>query len=134
MLRLGSRGEREINASHILALCSTNLKEIGRMIRCVRIWTAKDGNSEFEEGTIDLSMCSWAAVTVINLPKLPQFWRLLWSIWVHPSMKGLGDPKPGPIAAREGRYDDFRCNFAAHLRSEVSQTAALPPQSGSSVG
>jgi hypothetical protein len=25
------------------------------MIRCVRIWTAKDGNSEFEEGTIDLS-------------------------------------------------------------------------------
>jgi hypothetical protein len=55
MLRLGSRGEREINASHILALCSTNLKEIGTMIRCVRIWTAKDGNSEFEEGTIDLS-------------------------------------------------------------------------------
>jgi hypothetical protein len=25
------------------------------MIRGVRIWTAKDGNSEFEEGTIDLS-------------------------------------------------------------------------------
>src|ERR1700682_4016874 len=49
------RGEREINASHILALSSTNLKEIGTMIRCVRIWTAKDGNSEFEEGTIDLS-------------------------------------------------------------------------------
>ena len=24
------------------------------MIRCVRIWTAIDGNSEFEEGTIDL--------------------------------------------------------------------------------
>ena len=24
------------------------------MIRCVRIWTAKDGNSLFEEGTIDL--------------------------------------------------------------------------------
>ena len=24
------------------------------MIRCVRIWTAKDGNSQFEEGTIDL--------------------------------------------------------------------------------
>lgn len=55
MLRLGSRGERKINASHILALSSTNLKEIGTMIRCVRIWTAKDGNSEFEEGTIDLS-------------------------------------------------------------------------------
>jgi quercetin dioxygenase-like cupin family protein len=28
--------------------------EIGTMIRCVRIWTAIDGNSEFEEGTIDL--------------------------------------------------------------------------------
>ncbi len=25
------------------------------MIRCVRIWTAEDGNSRFEEGTIDLS-------------------------------------------------------------------------------
>ena len=25
------------------------------MIRCVRIWTAEDGNSLFEEGTIDLS-------------------------------------------------------------------------------
>jgi quercetin dioxygenase-like cupin family protein len=24
------------------------------MIRCVRIWTAEDGNSVFEEGTIDL--------------------------------------------------------------------------------
>ena len=25
------------------------------MIRCVRIWTAEDGNSLFEEGTIDLA-------------------------------------------------------------------------------
>jgi quercetin dioxygenase-like cupin family protein len=25
------------------------------MIRCVRIWTAEDGNSLFEEGTIDLT-------------------------------------------------------------------------------
>ncbi len=25
------------------------------MIRCVRIWTAEDGNSSFEEGHIDLS-------------------------------------------------------------------------------
>ena len=24
------------------------------MIRCVRIWTAEDGNSDFEEGTIEL--------------------------------------------------------------------------------
>jgi len=37
--------------------CSTSM--VGAFeaagIRCVRIWTAKDGNSEFEEGTIDLS-------------------------------------------------------------------------------
>ena len=26
------------------------------MIRCVRIWTGKDGNSLFEEGTIELPM------------------------------------------------------------------------------
>jgi hypothetical protein len=25
------------------------------MIRCVRLWTADDGNSHYEEGTIDLS-------------------------------------------------------------------------------
>jgi hypothetical protein len=28
-------------------------------------------------------------------------------------LKGLGDPKPGRIAAREGRYDDFRCNICS---------------------
>jgi hypothetical protein len=37
--------------------CSTSM--VGAFdaagIRCVRIWTAKDGNSEFEEATIDLS-------------------------------------------------------------------------------
>jgi uncharacterized protein (DUF488 family) len=36
-------------------------------------------------------------------------------------LKGLGDPKPGRIAAREGRFDDFRRIFNAHLRSEVAQ-------------
>ena len=36
-------------------------------------------------------------------------------------LKGLGDPKPGRIAAREGRYKDFRRIFAAHLRSKIAQ-------------
>jgi uncharacterized protein (DUF488 family) len=36
-------------------------------------------------------------------------------------LKGLGDPKPGRLAARERRYDDFRKIFAAHMKS----TAAL---------
>ncbi len=28
-------------------------------------------------------------------------------------LKGLGDPKPGRVAAREGRFSDFRRIFAA---------------------
>lgn len=36
-------------------------------------------------------------------------------------LKGLGDPKPGRIAAREGRYRDFKRIFHAHLRSEAAQ-------------
>lgn len=36
-------------------------------------------------------------------------------------LKGLGDPKPGRLAAREGRYDEFRKIFSAHLRSETAQ-------------
>jgi uncharacterized protein (DUF488 family) len=36
-------------------------------------------------------------------------------------LKGLGDPKLGRIAAREGRFKDFRRIFAAHLRSEIAQ-------------
>lgn len=36
-------------------------------------------------------------------------------------LKGLGDPKPGRIAAREGRFDDFRLIFDTHLRSEIAQ-------------
>ncbi|APH72837.1 DUF488 domain-containing protein [Aquibium oceanicum] len=37
-------------------------------------------------------------------------------------LKGLGDPKPGRIAAREGRFDDFRQIFGAHLKSSAAQT------------
>ena len=40
-------------------------------------------------------------------------------------LKGLGDPKPGRIAAREGRYDDFRQIFGAHLKSRVAQTDVM---------
>lgn len=36
-------------------------------------------------------------------------------------LKGLGDPKPGRVAAREGRYKDFQRIFAAHLRTEIAQ-------------
>ncbi len=40
--------------------------------------------------------------------------------YIH--LKGLGDPKPGRIAAREGRYDDFRQIFGAHLKGQIAQT------------
>lgn len=38
-------------------------------------------------------------------------------------LKGLGDPKPGRIAAREGRFADFRKIFTAHLRTTAAQHA-----------
>ncbi len=36
-------------------------------------------------------------------------------------LKGLGDPKSGRIAAREGRFDDFKRIFDAHLKSPTAQ-------------
>ena len=36
-------------------------------------------------------------------------------------LKGLGDPKPGRVAAREGRYDDFRQIFDMHLSTAIAQ-------------
>lgn len=36
-------------------------------------------------------------------------------------LKGLGDPKLGRLAAREGRYDDFRQIFLSHMKSTVAQ-------------
>lgn len=36
-------------------------------------------------------------------------------------LRGLGDPKLGRIAAREGRFGDFQMIFAAHLRSELAE-------------
>jgi uncharacterized protein (DUF488 family) len=38
-------------------------------------------------------------------------------------LRGLGDPKPGRIAAREGRFSDFRKIFGAHLLTTAAQQA-----------
>ena len=38
-------------------------------------------------------------------------------------LKGLGDPKPGRIAAREGRFADFRRIFIAHMKTTTAQKA-----------
>jgi uncharacterized protein (DUF488 family) len=38
-------------------------------------------------------------------------------------LKGLGDPKPGRVAARQGRYSDFRNIFGAHMRTSAAQQA-----------
>jgi uncharacterized protein (DUF488 family) len=38
-------------------------------------------------------------------------------------LKGLGDPKPGRVAAREGRFSDFRRIFTAHMRTTAAQQA-----------
>ncbi|MDO8875882.1 MAG: DUF488 domain-containing protein [Pseudolabrys sp.] len=38
-------------------------------------------------------------------------------------LKGLGDPKPGRIAAREGRFSDFREIFSKHMASTAAQHA-----------
>lgn len=38
-------------------------------------------------------------------------------------LKGLGDPKPGRVAARSGRYAEFRRIFSEHLLSCAAQQA-----------
>jgi uncharacterized protein (DUF488 family) len=40
--------------------------------------------------------------------------------YVH--LKGLGDPKPGRVAAREGRFSEFRKIFGDHLQSTAART------------
>lgn len=37
-------------------------------------------------------------------------------------LKGLGDPKPGRIAARDGRYEEFRRIFGNHLLTDAAQS------------
>lgn len=38
-------------------------------------------------------------------------------------LKGLGDPKPGRVAAREGRFSDFRRIFTTHMMTTAAQQA-----------
>jgi len=38
-------------------------------------------------------------------------------------LKGLGDPKPGRLAARQGRFADFRTIFGAHMVTGAAQQA-----------
>lgn len=43
--------------------------------------------------------------------------------YVH--LKNLGDPKMGRIAAREGRFADFREIYANHLRTQAAKNEVL---------
>lgn len=40
-------------------------------------------------------------------------------------LKSLGDPKPGRVAAREGRFSDFRRIFTAHMMTTAAQQALV---------
>lgn len=40
--------------------------------------------------------------------------------YVH--LRGLGDPKPGRLAARAGRWDDFRRIFDRHMAGNAART------------
>jgi uncharacterized protein (DUF488 family) len=63
----------------------------------------------------------------VPISRKPGFSKTALSGWLEASdieylhLKGLGDPKPGRIAAREGRYDDFREIFGKHLKSSAAQ-------------
>jgi uncharacterized protein (DUF488 family) len=46
--------------------------------------------------------------------------------------KGLGDPKPGRIAAREGRFADFRRIFTSHMLTTTAQQALAEALSAAS--
>ncbi|WP_407194617.1 DUF488 family protein [Bradyrhizobium sp. STM 3566] len=48
-------------------------------------------------------------------------------------LKGLGDPKPGRVAAHEGRYTDFRKIFGAHMRTSAAQQALATAVSSASL-
>lgn len=64
----------------------------------------------------------------VPISRKPGFSKTALSGWLETCdieylhLKGLGDPKPGRIAAREGRFDDFRQIFGAHLKSSAAQT------------
>jgi len=63
----------------------------------------------------------------VPISRKPGFSKTALSGWLETfdieylHLKGLGDPKPGRIAAREGRYDDFRKIFGTHLKSSTAQ-------------
>jgi uncharacterized protein (DUF488 family) len=63
----------------------------------------------------------------VPISRKPGFSKTTLSGWLktrdieYLHLKGLGDPKPGRMAAREGRYDDFRRIFGTHLNSSVAQ-------------
>jgi len=64
----------------------------------------------------------------VPISRKPGFSKTALSSWLatrdieYLHLKGLGDPKPGRIAAREGRYADFRHIFASHLKSSVAKS------------
>ncbi len=64
----------------------------------------------------------------VPISRKPGFSKTALSGWLETCdieylhLRGLGDPKPGRIAAREGRYDDFRQIFGMHLKSSAAQT------------
>jgi uncharacterized protein (DUF488 family) len=47
-------------------------------------------------------------------------------------LKGLGDPKPGRIAAREGRFSDFHRIFTSHMLTTAAQQALTEALSAAS--
>ncbi|HYP57537.1 MAG TPA: DUF488 domain-containing protein [Beijerinckia sp.] len=66
-------------------------------------------------------------VREIPISRKPGFSKAALAAWLAKSdieymhLKGLGDPKAGRNAAREGRYDDFRRIFADHLLSDIAK-------------
>jgi uncharacterized protein (DUF488 family) len=64
----------------------------------------------------------------VAISRKPGFSKTALSGWLETfdieylHLRGLGDPKLGRIASREGRYDDFRRIFNTHLKSSAAQT------------
>ena len=67
----------------------------------------------------------------VPISRKPGFSKTALATWLASAdiaylhLKGLGDPKPGRNAAREGRIADFRRIFGAHLAGRSAQTDLL---------
>lgn len=67
----------------------------------------------------------------VPISRKPGFSKTALAAWLASAdiaylhLKGLGDPKPGRNAAREGRIADFRRIFGAHLARRPAQTDLL---------